>query len=72
MKRSKCELCGDYEIRNKVVKTDTVLGFEFALVHKWKWCKRKNNWCKNSAGHCGEVNFEENKKSILNDKLIEE
>lgn len=70
MKKSKCELCGDYEIRNKIIKTDSVLGFEFALSHQWKWCKRKNNWCKNSAGHCEEIKIEENEKSILTDKLI--
>ena len=70
MKSRKCESCGDYEIRNKVIKTDTVLGVELALVHQWKWCRRKNNWCKNSASHCGEINFEEKKESILNDKLI--
>lgn len=72
MKKSKCESCGDYEIRDRVIKTDTVLGVELAFSSKWKWCRRKNNWCKSSAGHCGEVNFEENKKLTLNDKLIEE
>ena len=72
MKISKCESCGDYEVRNKIIKIDSVFGIEVALFHEWKWCKRKNNWCKNSASHCGEINFKENKKSILNDKLIEE
>ena len=72
MKKSKCESCGDYEVRDRVIKTDTVLGVELALIHQWKWCRRKNNWCKSSAGHCSEINFEENKKSILIVKLIEE
>lgn len=72
MKISKCESCGDYEVRNKIIKIDSVFGIEVALSHEWKWCKRKNNWCKNSASHCREINFKENKKSILNDKLIEE
>ena len=70
MKKSKCESCGDYEIKDKIIKTDTVLGVELALVHQWKWCKRKNNWCKNSAGHCEELNIEKHEKSILTDKLI--
>ena len=72
MKKSKCELCGDYEIRNRIIKIDTILGVELVVSSKWKWCGRKNNWCKSFAGHCGRVNFEENKKSILSDKLIEE
>lgn len=55
MKKSKCKICGKYEIRNKVVKETENFDIKIAEFHQWKWCKFKNNWCRCVAGNCGEV-----------------
>ena len=28
---------------------------EIPVFHLWKYCRLKNNWCRNIAGNCGEV-----------------
>ena len=56
--KSKCKICKNYEGREKEVgkrKLEISSDIEVPIFHFWKWCKLKNNWCKNVAGSCGAV-----------------
>ena len=58
MRKSKCKLCGRYEIREKEIgkkKLSIDSEIEIPIFHYWKWCKLNNNWCRNVAGNCGEI-----------------
>lgn len=58
MKKTKCKLCGKYEVKEKEVglkKLNVSDEIEIPVFHYWKFCKLKNNWCRNVAGNCGEV-----------------
>ena len=70
--KDKCKLCGKYEGREKEVKmrnskyiSETFGDFKIPVIHYWKWCNVKNNWCKNVAGSCGEIVVKKEKKLEL-------
>lgn len=77
MKKEKCKLCGKYEGRMKEVKIrksenkllmEKFFCVDVPVIHYWKWCTVKNNWCKNVAGSCGEILVKEEKKLELENK----
>lgn len=57
-KISKCKRCGNYELRLKLFENKQCennfpeLGLCLCRGAEWKWCKLKNNWCRNVAGRC--------------------
>ena len=58
MKKTKCKLCVKYEVKEKEVglkKLNVSDEIEIPVFHYWKFCKLKNNWCRNVAGNCGTV-----------------
>lgn len=68
--KNKCKFCGKYEVRQKEVKIVKIFDYvEVAAFHMWKWCKLKNNWCKNIAGNCGEVVQEKEEKKLELDNV---
>lgn len=67
MKKNKCNVCGNYEIREKEIGkikpkiiADVYPDIEIPLFYHWKWCKLHNNWCRNIAGNCDVVIIENN------------
>ena len=63
--KNKCKTCGNYEIRQKEVKSIKIFDdVEVAAFHMWKWCKLHNNWCRNVAGNCGEVVSQKKEKKL--------
>lgn len=54
----KCKFCGKYEMKEKEIgkkKLNISDEIEIPVFHLWKYCRLKNNWCRNIAGNCGEV-----------------
>lgn len=77
-KITKCESCGNYEIRLKTFenkKCDSKfpeLDLYFCKAADWKWCKLKNNWCRFVANHCDFVAVKPtvNELKLKQEKLI--
>lgn len=57
-KISKCKCCGNYELRLNLFENkqynNNFPELDLCLCQgtEWKWCKLKNNWCRNVASHC--------------------
>ena len=76
MKKPKCKICGRYEMRNKETgkrQLEISDEIEIPIFRLWKWCKLKNNWCRNVAGNCGAViQKEENKFEGAKNEMFNE